>query len=70
MIRIAALTAAKYDWSHGVNFSQIVNGCTPERAESAGIKFLAPAAGPLCEDARVVALWTPDLDRTRVVAGR
>ena len=70
MIRIAALTAAKYDWSHGVNFGQIVNGCTPERAESAGIKFIAPAACPLCEDARVVALWTPDLDRTRVVAGR
>ncbi len=68
MIRIATLTAAKYDWSHGVNFSQIINGCTPERAEAAGIKFIAPAAGQLCEDAKVVALWTPDPDRTRVIA--
>jgi len=35
MIRIAALTAGKHDWGHGVNFSQTVNGCTRERAEAA-----------------------------------
>jgi len=68
MIRIAALTAAKHDWSHGANFSQIINGCTRERAEAARMKFIAPSEGPRCRGAKVVALWTPDPDRTKVVA--
>ena len=68
MIRVVALTDAKYDWSHEVNFSQIINGCTLERAEAAGLKFIAPAAGQLCEDAQVAALWTPDPKRSRGLA--
>lgn len=68
MIRIAALTAAEYDWSHGANFSQIINGCTEERARTAGMKFIPSAGRPLCDDARVVAIWTPDPDRSKAVA--
>jgi predicted dehydrogenase len=68
MIRIAVLTAAEHDWSHGPNFSQIINGCTEERARTAGMKFIPSSVAPLCDDARVTAIWTPDPARTKVVA--
>lgn len=68
MIKIAVLTAAEYDWSHGVVFSEIINGCSAERARTAGIKFVPPSIKPLCEDVQVVAVWTPDLNRTKIVA--
>ena len=68
MIRIATLTAGEYNWSHGVNFSQIINGCSAERAEAGGIKFIAPSTDLLYDDVKVVAIWTPNLDRTKVIA--
>ena len=68
VIRIAALTAAAHDWSHGANFSQIINGCTRERAESACMRFIAPKSTPMWDDAKVVAIWTPDPQRSKVVA--
>lgn len=68
MIRIAVLTAAEHDWSHGPNFSQIINGCTEDRARDAGMKFIPASIAPLCDDARVTAIWTPDPARTEIVA--
>lgn len=68
-MNIAVLTAAEYEWSHGTSFSQIINGCSAEQATSAGAKHIpSTAAGPVCDDARVTAVWTPDIARTKIVA--
>ena len=67
MIKIAAVTAVEYDWSHGTTFTQIVNGCSQPRAKAAGINYVPPGK-PVARDARVVAIWTPDRRRSKLIA--
>ena len=67
MIRIATIAAAEYDWSHGTTFTQIVNGCSKSAADLLGVKYVPPGR-PVAPDARVVAIWTPDRERSELLA--